>query len=169
MSAILQTRPQGEKSAEQNLERRGIRAIRPREIVVTRKRQANGKRVDVEREVSLLPGYVIAAPQDAHQLDVALGDMAEREPRKDVQRVVGWAGPAALEHVMGRHMQRIEPPESVRIVPGMTCEMLKVGFEGKTVLIVSVHKHTARCNYQGICLRVDLDHLRPVALTGKST
>lgn len=153
MSAILQTRPQGEKSAEANLERRGVQAIRPREIVVTRKRTANGKRVDVEREVALMPGYIVADPASADQLDNALADMALREPMKDVKRVLGWASRAALEHVMARHLRTMD------FRPGMTGRLIAGPMKGFTIRVQSLTPTRVRFTLNGMAMDAPIEHV----------
>lgn len=160
-AAILQTRPQGEKSAEANLERRGVKAIRPREIVVTRRHLKNGKSECVEREVALLPTYIIAEPQSGHQLDVALGDMAEREPRKDVQRVVGWAGPAALAHVMDRHLHRVDRAQTT-LKPGALAKIAEGPFQGFQVRIQSVLPSKVRATINGMPVTIQIEHVEAV-------
>ena len=163
---ILQTRPQGETAAERNLQRRGVKVIRPREIVVSRKRQANGQRVSVEKEVSLMPTYIVAEPDNKHDLDVALVDMAMREQRRDVQRVIGFASPEAMRHVMNRHMRRVEPPTPVKIAPKMLCEIvggpMANGDKPFRVRVKMIGRSDALCEVSGFTLRIPLEHLRPV-------
>lgn len=160
-TVILQTRPQGEKSAEANLERRGIPACRPRERIVTRVHRKNGKSECIEREVALLPTYVVAAPANGHALDVALGDMAMREPRKDVQRVVGWASPASMQHVMERH-GKVQERDTTTLKPGTLAKLVDGPFQGFQVRIQAVLPSKVRATINGMPVTIPIEHVEAV-------
>lgn len=163
---ILQTRPQGEKSAELALKRRGVHVTRPTEIIVTRRKLKGGRTECLEKEVALIPSYVVAKPADAHALGVALGDMAVREPRRDVQRVVGRVSDDAMAHVMARHGARVEAPDVQKILAGMVCQIIDgpmsaLGSGNPRVTVESINrKGEAECNMNGCRVTIPLPHLR---------
>ncbi len=158
MSAILQTRPQGEKSAERALEARGVATLRPREIVETRKRAPGGKQVVTSSERNLLPGYLATAPDTEDHLDNALADMALREPRKDVLRVVGWASEASMAHVLARHGKRVER-DLCKIAVGKVAKVTSGAFEGLTVRVQAIRGNKARVECGKFRADISLDAL----------
>lgn len=161
MSAILQTRPQGEKSAERALEARGVPTVRPVEIIETRKRTAGGKQVIVQQERQLMPGYIATAPATPHDLDAALGDMSLREPRKDVLRVVGWASEASMAHVLARHGKRVEK-DLCLIQVGKLAKVTAGAFEGLGVKVLAIRGNKARCQCGNYPADIPLDSLTPL-------
>ena len=129
MSIIIQTRPQGEKSAERALEARGVNAVRPRERIIVRRHLKNGKSECVEREVALMPGYVAAEAPSQHHLECALGDMAMREPRKDVLRVVGFASRESMQPIMDRH-GKVHEHDALRLQRGALVRLVDGALRG---------------------------------------
>lgn len=161
MSAILQTRPQGEKSAERALEARGVPTVRPVEIIETRKRAAGGKQVVVQQERQLMPGYVATAPRTPHDLDAALGDMSLREPRKDVLRVVGWASQADMAHVLARH-GKVHERDTLRLQAGQMAKLIDGAFKGFQVRIQAMTPTKVRFMLNGIPMTAPIEHCEAI-------
>lgn len=160
MSAILQTRPQGEKSAERALEARGVPTVRPVERVVIRRHLKNGKSECVEREVALMPGYVAADAPSQHHLECALGDMAMRD-RKDVIRVVGFASEASMSHIMERH-GKIHERDTVRLKVGQIAKLIDGAFQGFQVRIQALTPTKVRFMLNGIPMTAPIEHCEAV-------
>ena len=135
-TVILQTRPQGEKSAERALEQRGVQAAAPREFVCVRSVR-NGKRVQTYKETKLLPGYIVASPDTPQHLDNAVADMALREPRKDISRKVGGIAPGAVAHIMKRHLAVVHR-DATTFKVGQTVRAIEGFAKGFQVRIVTM-------------------------------
>ena len=165
-TTILQTRPQGEKSAERALEARGVPALRPREIVETRKRAPGGKQVVTSSERNLLPGYLVTAPATADHLDNALADMALREPRRDVLRVVGWASDASMQHVLARHGAKVER-DRCAIEVGKLARVTEGAFSGLSVRVMAMRAGKAYVECGKYRVDLPLDALTPLGKSGQ--
>lgn len=158
--AILQTRPQGERSAVENLARRAVPAISPTETVTVRRRRGS-KTITEERQEKLLPGYIVASPESAHGLEAALSDMAVREPRRDVQRVVGFASDGALHAILSRHGGvKDETPPQVR--PGSLARITAGLYKGFTARVDEIQHGRCLCLMAGARLNVSLDDVEAV-------
>lgn len=156
---IVQTRPQGEKSAVEGLGRRRVPAVSPAERVLVR-RQVKGSTECVERDVKLLPGYVVA-DSSRSDLDAAIADMSVREPRRDVQRVIGFASPTALSGVMSRHgcVRDVSPPQ---IVEGGLARITSGPFTNMQARVVALRGARAHCLIADRRINVPISDLEPV-------
>jgi len=160
---ILQTRPQGERSAVEALARRGIEAISPTETIVVRRHLKGGKSECVERPVKLLPSYIAATPASQDQLDRATTDMDLREPRKDIIRRVGRVSDAAMAHIISRHGGVKETDAKAPLAVGMVARITAGAFQGFQVRIQAMRGNKARVQVGPLPADVPLEHLEPVA------
>lgn len=163
---ILQTRPQGERSAVEGLERRGVAALSPSETIRVRKRARGGRTETVDKVVKIMPGYVVATPERSGELERALGDMAVREPRRDVTRVVGRISTRfdeyAIHGILRKHGGVTEPKSEQPLAPGDIARITAGALEGIRVRIQSIRSGKARVVCGKFPAEVPLEHLELV-------
>jgi hypothetical protein len=111
------------------------------EIIVTRRTTKNGKRENVRTERPLLPSYLLAEP--VRHLDNALADMALREPRKDVQAVLGITTTRQLSPILDLHNREVDAnPPTVSI--GDIALVTGGSLQGMRVKVLAVRGDRAR-------------------------
>lgn len=159
---ILQTRPQGEKSAVEALERRGVGAVSPTETVRVRRRR-RGKDEYVDKQIRLTPGYVMVTPNTSHDLDRALGDMDLREPRRDVLRVVGRIATRfdedAVSRIIKRHGGVVEQKVADTVKVGDLAKIVDGPMKEFQARVLAVRGNKAVVQCGPFPAEVSLDHL----------
>lgn len=169
---ILQTRPQGEASAVEALRRRRVDSVSPTETHRERRRRG-GQTVIHDRKVRIMPGYVVAKPETAHDLDAALGDMAIREPRRDVTRVVGRINTRfdtdAIGGILAKHGGVIEPKAGAALQVGGLAKITAGALQGFQVRIEALRANKARVRCGQIPAEVSTEHLEPVQVMSRSS